>query len=192
MGDTSAQLKNKVVIWVRSHIGQMVGDGECWTLAEEALKKNGGKTSNGLGPVSKNADYVWGNKVAVTAISPGDILQFRNHKVTTITILEYTFKDGATWTETQTDIAERGHHTAVVTGTINAIGFVKTLDQHVKPLGRKVQSKELYTRNVPAKITNTTQIRKHPYSNKMEIAKLKKTVTIKVSGKIWAYRPIPK
>ena len=30
---------------------------------EEALRKNGGKTSNDLGPVGKNTDYIWGKKI---------------------------------------------------------------------------------------------------------------------------------
>ncbi|MBL4865989.1 MAG: hypothetical protein JKY67_06400 [Pseudomonadales bacterium] len=192
MEDTSAQLKNRIVVWVRVQIGKKIGDGECWTLVEEALSSNGGKTSSDLGPVSRNANYIWGNKIAIDAVSAGDILQFRNHKETTTTLLEYTFKDEATWSETQTEIVEKPHHTAVVNGTVNAKGLLKTLDQNVKPLGKIVQNQEIYTKNVSAVVTNTTESQKHPYNKKMEKAKVKKTVTISVSGNIWAYRPIIK
>jgi hypothetical protein len=62
----------------------------------------------------------------------------------------------------------------------------------VKPLGNVVQNKELYTRDVPPVVTKAIEKRMNPTTKKMETAKVTKTVTITVTGTIWAYKPKPK
>jgi hypothetical protein len=58
-----------------------------------------------------------------------------------------------------------------------------------KTLGKVVQNKKLYTRDVAPAIKNTVEKRNNPTSHKFETAEVIKTVTITVTGTIWAYRP---
>ena len=53
-------------------IGKQVGNGECWTLAHDALDKAGAKRpgQDGL------SAYEFGKKVSLSTLKPGDILQF--------------------------------------------------------------------------------------------------------------------
>ncbi|HET9954420.1 MAG TPA: hypothetical protein VFQ61_07945 [Polyangiaceae bacterium] len=56
-------VNQKIQAFASSRVGQQVGDGECWTLAEQALAAAGAKTSNeimGAANVTPDADYVWG------------------------------------------------------------------------------------------------------------------------------------
>lgn len=62
-----------VVIFCERMLGKTVGDGECWTLANEALK-----VSNAHTPRQPDV-YVFGHKLpTVAAALPGDVMQFRN------------------------------------------------------------------------------------------------------------------
>jgi hypothetical protein len=63
---------HKVIDFALSRMGRKVGDGECWALADRALAAAGahrpGKRGYGL--------YVFGHRVPLRAVQPGDILQF--------------------------------------------------------------------------------------------------------------------
>jgi hypothetical protein len=183
-------LAQKVATWAQGKLGKKIGTGECWDLGEEALKQAGAMTSNDLGPVGDDTDYVWGDPVKdVKDVQSGDILQLRDHVVTTTTVTRYTYPDGSWWEDTHEETAQRGHHTAIVNGKLDADGAVKTLEQHVKPLGEVVQNKKLYTRDVPPAVTTTVAKHLNPNTKKVETAQVTKTVTITVTGTIWAYRP---
>jgi hypothetical protein len=88
MVSTPVDLNTAVLKFAKSKVGTKVGDGECATLADQAVKAGGGKRFNQLGPTGLNADYIWGRKVttlttsggSVASIRPGDIIQFRNVK----------------------------------------------------------------------------------------------------------------
>ena len=179
----------KVVVWARGKLGQKVGRGECWDLGEQALKQAGASTSNDLGPVGADTDYVWGDPVDIGKVEVGDILQLRDHLVTTNTTIEYVYKDGTRVTEKQETTAKRGHHTAIVNGMLDSDGKVKTLEQHVRPKGDIVQNMTLYTRDVPAAVTKSSEDRRHPTTKKVERVSVTKTVKITVTGTIWAYHP---
>jgi hypothetical protein len=180
----------KVVIWARGKLGQKIGHGKCWDLGENALKQAGASTSNDLGPVGDDTDYVWGDPISdLSQIEPGDILQIRDHLVTTDIKIEYRFQDGSTVVETDERTAKRGHHTAIVNGKLDANGGVKTLEQHVKPRGDVVQDMYLYTRDVPAVTTKTIGQYKHPRTKQLERVSITKTVTVTVTGTIWPYHP---
>ena len=56
-------INQKIVLWAKGKLGKKVGRGECWDLAEQALKQAGAQTSNDLGPVGDDTDYIWGEKV---------------------------------------------------------------------------------------------------------------------------------
>jgi hypothetical protein len=182
----------KVVQWASGQLRKQVGKGECWDRAEQALKHAGAETSTDLGPVEDDTDYVWGDKVDdVKDIEPGDVIQFRDYVVTTTSETEYIFPDGSSETEEHTETAQRGHHTAIANGKLDANGVVKTFEQHVKPLGKAVQNKTLYTRDVPTVETHTVVKRANPDTKKVETAKVAKKVTVTVSGTMWVYKPKP-
>ena len=189
----SLTTNQKVVVWARGHLGKQIGKGLCWDLGEQALKQAGAKTSNDLGPVGKDTDYIWGDPIDdVKDIEPGDILQIRDHLVTTTTKTEYVFQDGSRVTHTDEGTAKRGHHTAIVNGMLDDSGAVRTLEQHVRPGGDVVQNMRLFTRDVPAAVTKGSEKRAHPDTKKIEMTTFTRTVTITVTGTIHAYRPKPK
>jgi len=182
----------KVVIFAQSRLGREVGKGECWDLAEKALKEAGAETSTDLsstGSVGPDDDYVWGDKIDIKDVEPGDIIQFRDYVVTTETQLDIEFSNKLTESISTSSDAERGHHTALANGKLRGDGTLPTFEQHVKPLGEKVQHKVLFTRDVAPLTTTTHERRKNPKTHKMEMAKVTKTVTIKTKGEFWVYHP---
>ena len=189
---TQQTLSQKVVLWTKGRLGRKVGRGQCWDLAEEALKHAGAKTSNDLGPVGEDTDYIWGDQIKrIGDVRRGDILQIRDHLVKTTTVVVYKFADGSYITETKERTAKRGHHTAIVRSTPDVNGTVKTYEQHVN--GRDVVQKlTLHTRSIPAKTSKSVGRYKHPRTKKVEQVSITTTVTVDVSGTIWPYRPKPK
>jgi hypothetical protein len=185
MGDTANQ---KVVIWARGRQGHKVGSGECWDLADAALRKAGAKSSDDLGPSGKDVDYVWGDPVQLKDALPGDILQFRDFTITTETVTEAEFIDGSATTRTRTETKNRGHHTAIVDQVQGPATF-QILEQHVKPLGPVVQRHVIQT--VSGETTKTTNQQARTLRGKLQSAKVIQTVRIKVSGTVTAYRPKP-
>ena len=68
-----AKVSQSVLQYAAARTGQQVGDGECWTLANEALKASGAIT-----PYSSNFDaYVFGKEV-YRDFQSGDIIQWEN------------------------------------------------------------------------------------------------------------------
>ena len=61
------RLNKKVVEFCVSNLGKKVGNGECWTLANEALIYAKAKPA---------VWYTFGREIALDAVIPGDILQF--------------------------------------------------------------------------------------------------------------------
>ncbi len=55
-----------------------------------------------------------------------------------------------------------------------------------------MQSPRSYPIDVPPVVTKTFEKRMNPTTKEMETAKVTKTVTITVTGTIWAYKPMPK
>ena len=113
---TSQQnLGEKVIAFCQEHKGQQVGDGECASLANQALRSAGAK---GRGPDSPSkGDYTWGTQIFYIEaqestskmegkafdIKPGDIIQLRDVKF-------QGRRPGGTYSMTFT------HHTAIVAG----------------------------------------------------------------------------
>jgi hypothetical protein len=78
--DASAQkraieLPAKILAYCKAQSGKQVGNGECWTLADEAFKACGMKRPDGQ-------MRVWGRKLDLTKEKPqpGDIAEFRSAK----------------------------------------------------------------------------------------------------------------
>jgi hypothetical protein len=67
-------LNRKVLQFAREHEGKKVGDGECWTLADLALKAAGANRP-GTGAYG---GFVFGRELkAGEKVLPGDVIQFR-------------------------------------------------------------------------------------------------------------------
>ena len=179
-------INQDVSVYVSGQLGKQVGNGECFTLADEALQKAKAKSASDYGKITANADYRWGNAVNLQKLIPGDIIQFRDYKVTITTVTKTRkTKSGGGWeeeTSTQTQTESRPHHTAIV-GSVGKNGIVSVFEQNVGTGSgkRKTQKNTLYFKTY-----------KEPESVK---TKGKTTVTVnksvKVDGKFWLYRPQP-
>lgn len=72
-GDESAdpaevtELNQRIVAFAVEHLGEQVGNGECWTLAADALRAAGAEPPD---------MYDFGEEIPLDQITPGDILQF--------------------------------------------------------------------------------------------------------------------
>jgi hypothetical protein len=177
-------LNQKVAHAARMQFGHRVGHGECWDLADRALRDAGASSSTTTG---KNDDYVWGDPVALQAVAPGDVLQFRNYVVTTKTRTDVTFDNGSGYVKDEVIDAIRGHHTAIVEAVVP--GALLVLEQHVKPLGPKVQRHTIPIVPSPPVNTTTHRMMKQPSGGSLKPATVLTTVTIMIRGTVWAYRP---
>lgn len=132
-------LSKKVYEYANNKLGQKVGSGECFDLADFALRSIDAKTAKDYGKITDNADYVWGELINFMKAVSGDIIQFRNYKAT-ITVNE----DGYTPYKSQYTFT-RPHHTAVVS-RIKGNGVILVLEQNIGdgPQRRTVQENELY------------------------------------------------
>ncbi len=129
MGDETATLTpipDLVLQFATTHLGTVVGRGECWDLPYQALLAAHAHTPRDLG----RGLYVWGEPVASLAdAEPGDIIQFRNVRIRRT----WTSEGGEEWEEI--DLGSR--HSAVIE-SIDGEGFVTLLhanynrDRHVR------------------------------------------------------------
>ena len=172
--------------YANTRVGTQVGNGECFTLADLALRQAGAKSASDYGRITSVADYQWGNVVNIGAAIRGDIIQFRNYRVTvtTITVTRTDTRGGgfSEDTNTQIETQSRGHHTAIV-DSISANGVISVLEQNVGTgvNRRKVQRNMLYFQS---------------YSAPARVARRGNTTTtvnqkIEVRGRSWFYRPQP-
>jgi hypothetical protein len=176
MGDK--ERNQKVYKWAASKRKHRVGRGECWDLADQALKHAGAQSSTTTG---RDDDYVWGAPVAVGAVIPGDILQFRDYVVTTTTTTKITFGTGQTETKEEWFKQVRSHHTAIVAENLGAKGLV-ILEQNREP-GLPVERNPLPIRSgVAATKTEHRQV-------KGKLATVVQTTSNEITGWVKAYRP---
>src|SRR6266480_28368 len=67
-----ASVNEKVVQYAHSKLGQRVGNGECTSLAVEALRQSEARRPDAV-------QGIWGEEVkSLRDVQPGDILQFEN------------------------------------------------------------------------------------------------------------------
>lgn len=57
-----------ILNFASNNIGRRVGNGQCWTLAAEAMRAAGAEPPRG---------YTYGNRIELQEVQPGDILQFK-------------------------------------------------------------------------------------------------------------------
>ena len=157
-------MADRIIAFASHRRGQVHGNGECFTLADDALRHAGAKSAADFGQVTPDADYVWGTAVSRTDLRPGDIIQLRDYHLELESTTEHP--DGSS--ESESRVESRPHHTAIVE-SIGTDGRVTVLEQNV-PDGGPV------TRNV-LHLTSTT------YTSGAA------TVQAVVTGTFWFYRP---
>jgi hypothetical protein len=163
-GDAKAgNMADQIVSYARRQQGERVGKGQCFDLADTALRGAKAKSAADYGKISPNADYTWGTPVTLAGLQPGDVIQFRNYAYESTVV---TKTDKATTTD---EVAQdRPHHTAIVE-SVGENGAVTVLEQNA-PDGSPVTRTVLYFKD-----STTTSG--------------KRTTTIKVKGKFWFFRP---
>ena len=73
-------LGDQVLSFARAKIGRRVGRGECFDLVDQALRNARAKSAADFGTVTPYADYMWGSRVSLSDVRPGDIIQFRDYR----------------------------------------------------------------------------------------------------------------
>lgn len=192
MGKARPSLGQQVHSWARNRLGQQVGDGECFALADSALRAAGARTAEDYGRVTPDADYRWGDAIALAQVQAGDVLQFRNSSFTVRVVVTRvrTLRDGSTEESEEENYQtyERPHHTAIVSGRLGG-GRLQVLEQNAPSPGgeaeRVVRQNEIHTAS-----STTTESR--AYQKGGATVRETGTTTITVSGTIRAYRPRPR
>ena len=146
---------------------------DCFGLVDKLLRDLGGKSAGDYGPLSKDADYDWGDGIMLDSIQPGDILQFRNHLVHSSTL---QLLDSGKWFQTAESTATRPHHTAIVVAVAKD-GSVTVVEQNVWPDPKKVRT------SVIPKLDEGKDTRWIDKEHKIEL---------KVTGSVRAFHPVPK
>jgi len=116
------EVNQKIVSYVNTVIGQKVGRGECWDLADAALMESNAVFDKS----SRKTIYEFGKEYnpKKASILPGDIIQFENVTV------KYE-KGNGIYTENY------GHHTAIVNRVINK-DEIELAHQNTSFSGKKV------------------------------------------------------
>ena len=170
-----------VVQYATSNTGQIVGRGECFDLADAALRGAGALSAADYGEISADADYEWGLAVMLHSALPGYVVQFRNYSCSTVTqITERNAQGQITGEGEEIEEHFRPHHTAIIAST-NATGPVTVFEQNANNV-RSVQRNELHftSRTLPPQT-----VRRGGNSET-------RRTTITVRGTIHIYQPQPR
>ena len=154
-------LNQKVLKYAESKMGEGVGRGECWDLAQQALSFAGARNSTDFRSQTRNANYVWGKSVSLNQARPGDIIQYRNFSGK-----KRETQENGSWKELGFS-AE--HHTAILSKRL-AHGAWRVYQQNNE--GQRFVTEDVVHLQ-DAKFTQES-IR----------------VEVDVSGKYWIYRPV--
>ena len=160
---TTPSMADRILSFASRSRGDRVGDGECFALADRALRSATAKSAADFGTVTPAADYVWGTSVSLAELRPGDIIQFRDYRYDREIVTETS-----TDIDTQTDSQERPHHTAIVQ-SVDGNGAVTVWEQN-SPLRSAVHTTQLFFTSG----TTTSGNRR---------------TTTRVQGTFWFYRP---
>lgn len=182
------QLNARIVAWLRQRpLGVRHGNGECWTLAEDALLAQRARTSRQLTRrFSARADYVWGEEVrSATEIAAGDIIQMRGYSVrSTVTTRDLLSgpagRVGMPW------VMSRPHHTAIVLGIVIPGRLVEVIEQNV-PMPGSTRADRLVQINRFALVSCET-----PAERRFSDAGDPETVSTRyevLGGRVWVYHP---
>jgi hypothetical protein len=177
------KLNPKVYDWARQQLKKRVGPGECWDLADRALRHAGARSSTTTG---KYDDYVWGTSIAPGEAIQGDILQLHNHRQIVTIETQTTYSDGTVDIDVLEPDELRPHHTAVVAANKGSKGL-EILEQNY-PEGAPVVHSTLYIKSGLIETGKPKPGTVHK-NGKVHHVMVKVTKSVKVSGWVWAYRP---
>jgi hypothetical protein len=177
MPDVDEKQSEQAKQFAAKNAGQQVGDGECYALADQALKAAGAKSADSYGKITPTADYVWGTTVAVGQARGGDVVQFKDYAVTVTVVTKVVKADGSYTEQTRTETMSRPHHTAVVQQT-GATGSVSVYEQNVNG------SRAVQTNHLPLVSREDA-----PVVTASEGATTTVTTSVKVTGAAKIYRP---
>jgi hypothetical protein len=172
--DPAQALGAKIVAFAASRQGSQVGSGECFDLVQQALQSAGASGADAFGDITPEGDYVWGTPVRLQDLRPGDVLQFRDYRITRRITTMMQLSDGNVARSQSQAYEERDHHTAIVEAA--AGDSVWVLEQNVDPAGRVVQQNRVA-------LASHTEEETH-----VEDRSLVRT-EIEVDGEVRAYRP---
>ena len=183
-----AALNARIVAWLSARpLGAQYGNGECWTLAEDALSHAQARTSRQLTPhFGPGADYVWGEpETDFSAVQPGDIVQLRDYQAR----LSTTVRDFLGTRPRPPVTIGRRHHTAIVLRVVVAGSLVEVIEQNVPLPGsiradRVVQINRLALRSVTGPIERRTSDLGEPETSTT-------TYTV-LGGSVRVYHPQPR
>jgi len=156
-------MAERIVAFARGRLAAKVGDGQCFTLTDRAVRGAGAKSAADFGEITPDANYTWGQTVSLSDLQPGDIIQFRDYDFTRTVVT-----DNASGTSTSETGGDRPHHTAIVE-RVGANGSLTVLEQNV-PRRSPVLRSQLFFTNSTTRSGGTT-------------------TTIRVQGTFWFYRP---
>lgn len=181
MSDQSNNLNTKLKDAAKKKVGSKALKSkygiDCFGLVDALLRSVGANSAHDYNdevPVTAKADYMWGNGIMLASIQAGDILQFRKHVVE---ITTHTRLADGKWFETEQRHLSRPHHSAIVL-KVQEDGGVVVVEQNIQPKPGKVRS------SIIPKL-DAGQAKR--YEDKGDTR-----ITIKVTGDVWAYRPVPK
>jgi|WetSurMetagenome_2_1015567.scaffolds.fasta_scaffold57871_3 hypothetical protein len=163
-----ATLRDAVLSFAADHLGKPAIGKECTGLPEAALTAVGAKIARDFAWITgkKDQDYVWG-KSNKDSFQPGQILQFRDHKFTKTTKVEFeiTLPDGrpATFfTQDQDRKTRAPQHTAIMASD-EGDGAIYVYEQHVTIAAQgdqqgNVQKNIVYTETRPPRTDTQTNV----------------------------------
>jgi ketosteroid isomerase-like protein len=160
---TGPSIAERVLGYASRNRDHRVGTGECFALADGALRAAGARSAADYDTITPDADYTWGTPVALADLQPGDVIQFRDYVYDLHDVTEDS--RGKTIDDVNED---RPHHTAIV-HTVDGNGAVTVWEQNA-PLRSGVHLHQLF-------FTSGTTTSGH------------RTRTITVRGTVWFFRP---
>jgi len=178
---TDDTINPAVIRFASGHMRQTVGRGECFDLADEALRSAGALSAADYGEITATADYEWGLAVMLQSARPGDIVQFRNYRfVRETTIVVRNAQNQVIEEGNEVEEATRPHHTAIIQ-SVSQTGEIVVYEQNADGV-RSVASNPLYllSRRLPAQTTRS--------GGNSET----RTTNITVSGTYRIFRPQPR
>ena len=184
-------LNQKVVVWASGQVGKQIGAGECWDLANSALKQAGAQSSADLGPTGPDDDYVWGTLVDPKDALPGDVIQYRDWEMTTTTTTDVSFSDDYGWWDAPATTVGHAHHTSIVT-TNPGNGVLTVLEQNHRGNKEKVRNGSIRWKDAVPTTSISKKLMKRRDNGKTEIATITVKVEVTVTGTLTIYRPVAK
>jgi hypothetical protein len=183
------KINQSVLIWASGKVGQRVGNGNSWDLANIALKNAGAGTSADFGPTGEDDDFIWGDEVPdLKDALPGDILQYRDHSQTTTTTTHKSFMGGQGLLDVTDVSIDHEHHTSIVK-TNPGNGALTVLEQNHGGKKEVVKSSAMRFRDLAPRVTVTKKMMKRGNDEKPELVTFTVTVEVTVTGTVTAFRP---